>query len=67
MAAELTVARPSVPVLSNLDGALAGDGYGSGDYWVRHVREAVRFGESVTAVTAAEPGVRFVEVEPGSR
>ncbi|WP_238413268.1 type I polyketide synthase, partial [Saccharothrix deserti] len=64
--AKLSIAPPRIPVVSNLDGAVAGDGYGTGDYWVRHVREAVRFGESVATVSVADPGVRFVEVGPGS-
>nr|WP_063747191.1 type I polyketide synthase [Saccharothrix sp. NRRL B-16314] len=64
--AKLAIAPAELPIVSNLDGAPAGEDYGVGDYWVRHVREAVRFGDSVSTLVAAEPGVRFVEVGPGA-
>ncbi|NEC92841.1 acyltransferase domain-containing protein, partial [Streptomyces sp. SID12501] len=40
----LSFATPRIPIVSNLTGALVADGeMGSADFWVRHVREAVRF------------------------
>jgi acyl transferase domain-containing protein/acyl carrier protein len=61
--ADIVVYPPAIPVVSNVTGEVAGDGYGSVDYWVRHVRHAVRFADSVAAL--AEAGVsRFVEVGP---
>ena len=59
---EYGVAR--IPVVSNVTGRLALEGeHASGEYWVRHVREAVRFAEGVEALRAA--GVtRFVELGP---
>ena len=66
VAAGISAAPPRIALMRNLDGAPAGDGYGTGDYWVRHIREPVRFGDSIEAVRAAEPGARFVEVGPGS-
>ncbi len=61
--AGISFSEPSIPLVSNLTGALAGDDVCTPDYWVRHVREAVRFGDGVAALRTA--GVRtFVEVGP---
>ncbi|MBJ8338376.1 SDR family NAD(P)-dependent oxidoreductase [Antrihabitans sp. YC3-6] len=67
-AAEIAGIEPSaprIPLVSNVTGALAGPGYGTVEYWVRHVRETVRFADGVDAAVAAG-GVRFVELGPGS-
>ncbi|SCL14128.1 Acyl transferase domain-containing protein [Micromonospora nigra] len=62
----LSFAAPLLPVVSNVTGALAdGDEIRTVDYWVRHVREAVRYADGVAALRAA--GVdTFVEVGPQS-
>uniref|UniRef100_UPI000B0632AE type I polyketide synthase n=1 Tax=Microtetraspora niveoalba TaxID=46175 RepID=UPI000B0632AE len=60
----LTFDEPQVPIVSNLTGEVAEPGLlTSPAYWVRQVREAVRFADGVTCL--ADQGVsRFVELGP---
>ncbi|MFF6945257.1 type I polyketide synthase, partial [Streptomyces lavendulae] len=61
----VTFAAPQLPVVSTLTGALVpAEEFCSADYWVRHVREAVRFADAVTAL-ADEGAGTFLEVGPG--
>ncbi len=55
--------RPAVPLVSNLSGKLCTDEVCTADYWVQHVRGAVRFAAGVQSLYGA--GARtFVEVGP---
>ncbi|OBF09406.1 polyketide synthase [Mycobacterium sp. ACS4054] len=64
VAAGLAVGKPTIPIVSNVTGQLAADDFASPVYWKRHIREAVRFADSVRFVHAAG-GNRFFEVGPG--
>ncbi|MEB3981852.1 acyltransferase domain-containing protein [Mycobacterium sp. 663a-19] len=57
--------RPRIQLVSNVTGQPAGTGYGSPEYWVRHVREPVRFVDGVRAAESLGADV-FVEVGPGA-
>ncbi|MET9296622.1 type I polyketide synthase [Streptomyces sp. NPDC003077] len=62
IARDLSYAEPTIPVVSNVTGALA-EPY-TADYWVRHVREAVRFADGIQ--TLHDLGVTtFIEIGPG--
>ncbi|ORA16893.1 type I polyketide synthase [Mycobacterium arosiense] len=65
VAAGLAVGKPTIPIVSNVTGQLAGEDFASAAYWKRHVREAVRFADSVQFVHSAGAN-RFLEVGPSS-
>ena len=64
VAQSIAYARPRVAVVSNLTGVLADpDEICTADYWVRHVRMAVRFHEGVGALERFGARV-FLEIGP---
>ncbi|OBH98098.1 type I polyketide synthase [Mycobacterium sp. E2733] len=65
VAAGLAIGSPTIPIVSNLTGQLAADDFASAAYWKRHIREAVRFADSVRFVHSAGAD-RFLEVGPSS-
>ena len=63
VAASVTYRRPELTMVSGLTGGVVTDDVTDPAYWVRHVRDAVRFADAVDGFRAA--GVRtFVEVGP---
>ena len=61
--AGLTLSAPRIALVSNVTGRVESELFTDACYWVRHVREAVRFADGVAAVRAAG-GARFLEVGP---
>ncbi|MCH0567613.1 type I polyketide synthase, partial [Streptomyces sp. MUM 2J] len=64
VAERLAFAPPAIPIVSNVTGdILSAEEVGSPEYWVRHVRRAVRFGDGIRTLQRA--GVTtFVELGP---
>ncbi|MET8585863.1 type I polyketide synthase [Streptomyces collinus] len=68
IAAQLTYHEPRMPVLSGLTGRpAAADELRSAHYWVRHAREAVRFGDSVRWLAGEGRSTAFLEIGPDAQ
>ncbi|MFM7172888.1 MAG: type I polyketide synthase, partial [Caldilinea sp.] len=63
VAASISYHPPQVPLVSNRSGRLAGTEVSTPEYWVRHVRDAVRFGDGIS--TVQEMGIEvLLEIGP---
>ncbi|WUM74053.1 type I polyketide synthase [Streptomyces sp. NBC_00328] len=64
VAREVEFGEPVIPIVSTLTGAeVGGAELADPEYWVRHVRETVRFADAV-GVLEAEGVTRFLEIGP---
>jgi acyl transferase domain-containing protein/acyl carrier protein len=59
----ITYRKPKLSLVSNLTGKLADDEVTTAAYWVRHVREAVRFADGVKTLHEQEIDI-FLEIGP---
>ncbi|MEV5238427.1 type I polyketide synthase [Streptomyces cinnamoneus] len=68
IASVMTYGEPRIPVISTVTGRRAdGDDLRSAAYWVRHVRETVRFGDAVQRLVNDERVTACMEVGPDAQ
>ncbi|MFM7583119.1 MAG: type I polyketide synthase, partial [Caldilinea sp.] len=61
--ASITYHPPTLPLIANVTGTLAGADIATADYWVRHVSEAVRFADGM-ATLRGQGVTAFLEIGP---
>ncbi len=61
--AETARARPSLPVVSNVTGQIAGDEMARSDYWAAHMRQPVRFADGIACLRQHGATV-YIEMGP---
>ncbi|MCL4202089.1 MAG: aminotransferase class I/II-fold pyridoxal phosphate-dependent enzyme [Pirellulaceae bacterium] len=61
--AGVALSPPRFPVISNVSGQVAGPEIAESGYWCRHIRQAVRFADSITTLAGLDPDA-FLEVGP---
>jgi len=65
---ETSLKSPELPFISNLTGAQANESVSTAEYWGRHLREPVRFGDGLKCLLDAHANdtVILLEVGPGT-
>ena len=63
VASQITYHQPKIPIISNVTGTKADNSIATAQYWVDHVRQPVRFAQSIT--TLHQQGYEtFLEIGP---
>ncbi|WP_287276156.1 MULTISPECIES: SDR family NAD(P)-dependent oxidoreductase, partial [unclassified Okeania] len=63
VAQEVTYSKPQIPLISNVTGEKVGAEIATAEYWVRHIRQPVRFFQSMKSLN--EQGYQlFLEIGP---
>ncbi|OSQ36737.1 non-ribosomal peptide synthetase/type I polyketide synthase [Thalassospira mesophila] len=64
---QTTLCAPEIPMQSNLSGQwLSDDDATNPDYWISHLRNAVRFADNIKGIMAKEPDALMVECGAGT-
>jgi epothilone polyketide synthase D len=63
VAEQIQFSPPQIQVISNVTGAIATQEIATSEYWVKHVRQPVRFAQGMQALQQQEVGI-YLEVGP---